>query len=433
MRWLTCLILFLAVSCMAEHRLTGDPEIADNGMWIGTVTGMPGWTAADEGRFLYDLTTNVMYYGTDTAWVALDASLSPQVKLKFDFGTGSDLFVDIDATPYSAGPITNNKLTRDAHFTDLTLSGGDLDTGGYRLFVRGTLTIGSGYKVHRNGANGLPGGNATGVTGGAAGSGASLIPNGTMTGTPGSANGGKGGNGGAGGAGSAGDPGAAGGNVSDSIGYSGHSGADGGDGGTPNKGIKGSGGAGGTAFALPMGSVALDIYTMAIWRYFSASTVGWLWGSAACGGGGGGGGGGATPVALGGGGGGGGGAGYNGANVLVAAYEIVDNNVGLDGIQAAPGVGGNGGNGADGVNPGGPGMAGGGGGGGGGCGGMGGIVVIITASAVSYDINHCHLNGGNGGAGGTHGHGVNGGSDGANGGNGNAGASGLVFLFCQEP
>ncbi|MBA7648129.1 hypothetical protein ES703_55911 [subsurface metagenome] len=83
------------------------------------------------------------------------------------FGDGSDGDVDINGGAFSSGPITNNSLTRDAFFDNLTLSGGDLNCAGYRLFCKGTLTIDASYKVHRTGNKGGNGSSSSSGAGGA--------------------------------------------------------------------------------------------------------------------------------------------------------------------------------------------------------------------------------------------------------------------------
>ena len=99
------------------------------------------------------------------------------------YGDGSDGDVDINTGSFSSGPISSNALTRDAYFDNLTLSGGNLNTAGYRLFVKGILTINSSYKITRNGGVGGTGGNGSvgsagdydgGGEGGTGGSGGTL-------------------------------------------------------------------------------------------------------------------------------------------------------------------------------------------------------------------------------------------------------------------
>ena len=73
-------------------------------------------------------------------WVAGDELTAADLKDNFGkalnlavYGNGVDGNVDINGGAFSSGPITSNVLTRDAFFDDLTLSGGDLDCGGYRF------------------------------------------------------------------------------------------------------------------------------------------------------------------------------------------------------------------------------------------------------------------------------------------------------------
>jgi hypothetical protein len=416
---------------VSTHHLTGDPEVVDNGkLDIVGVATLPAWTAACEGRFMYALDTNTMYYGTDTGWRALQ----DPPKIKHHYGTGLDGDVDINSGAFSSGPIVNNALTRDAHFDNLTLSGGDLNTSAFRLFVRSTLTIGDGYKVHMNGANGGNATNGVGAIKGAKGLGSPAPSLGTMDAGWGGYAGGDGGNGGSGTTGGTGSNGGGGGSSSSKgLGSNGPAGTNGGDGGTPNKGIKGTGGVGGVVDAIPTtGGGVTNLVHLTLWRYFDVSGPSWdlFYGHGNSAGSGGGGGGGGSLLGVGGGGGGGGGAGCTGGSVYVAAYEIIDNNAGGDGIQAKGGNGGNGGNGGD--ASGGPGDAGGGGGGGGGAGAGGGIVVIVTHSIVGYTVALC-CPGGTGGTGGTGGAKLNAGTVGVDALAGNTGTDGLLFLFCQEP
>jgi len=61
-------------------------------------------------------------------------------------------------------------LDRDYYYHNVTLGSGDtINTNGYRLFVKGTLTVGSGGRVHRHGNNGSVGGNGANATSGGAG------------------------------------------------------------------------------------------------------------------------------------------------------------------------------------------------------------------------------------------------------------------------
>ena len=264
------------------------------------------------------------------------------------YGDGNDGTVDINSGSFSSGPISSNALTRDAYFDNLTLSGGNLNTAGYRLFVKGTLTINSGYKVHRNGIT------ATGNSGAAALAATRL------------------GGSGAGGRGKyAGGGGATGGNVSASLG------GNGGSGGISPSG--GGNGAGGVATATTHGFRALPFILML--TEFPSTTL--MTGGA----GGGGGGGWNVNGAQGGGGGSGGGV------VLISAKILVNNGS----ISA------NGGDGADGICTNSDEMGGGGGGGG------GGVVILYKTKSGSGTVT---ASGGTGGSGCTGGGNGGGGSSG---------------------
>ena len=84
----------------------------------------------------------------------------------FSFGDGSDGDVTIS---------TGTSLSREMYYNNLTVNA-DLNTNGYRLYVNGTLTVATGIKVHRDGANGVQGGNgaayADAFLGGSGGGGA---------------------------------------------------------------------------------------------------------------------------------------------------------------------------------------------------------------------------------------------------------------------
>ena len=85
------------------------------------------------------------------------------------FGDGSDGNVTITtATQTIAGLMTSGVLIRDAFFNNLTISGaGRLNTGGFRVYVRGVLDLRSAQTnaINRLGNNGN---NATSATGAAA-------------------------------------------------------------------------------------------------------------------------------------------------------------------------------------------------------------------------------------------------------------------------
>lgn len=90
------------------------------------------------------------------------------------FGDGSDGDITVNANPFTSGTlIVNNELKRDAFFNDLTINDTRiLETNGYRVFVKGTLT--NNGTIHRNGNNGANGTGDGGGAGGAALSAAAL-------------------------------------------------------------------------------------------------------------------------------------------------------------------------------------------------------------------------------------------------------------------
>lgn len=248
------------------------------------------------------------------------------------FGDGSDL----------AGLNPTSPLTRDWYFTDLQIDAGHtLNTGGCRVFVKGTLTLNG--VIQNNGANGTDGLVAGIGTGGVAATAATI--------GGGSQNGGNGSN----------TIGVGSGTNLGQVPTSFRPGAGG-------AGGAGAGGAGGpvTAFSFftdANGSIN-NLYSAQSGRVLGNNGV--FWGGS---GGGGGGGSGAGP--CGGGGGGGGGV------VIVSASKITGSGV----INS---LGGNGGNGYQ-VS----GNTGGGGGGG------GGYIIVVTAGGVFPTTNAA---GGTGGA-----------------------------------
>jgi len=251
------------------------------------------------------------------------------------FGDGEDGDVTISA---------NTTLTSDMYYNNLTIDAGvTLNTGGYRIFVKGTLT--NNGTIERNGNPGGTGGNATGSAGGAGGTGASALSNGTLYGGLGGANGGTGGSG------SNAFPGDTGVNQSNSLASNGSSGGNGSSG--LNGGNPGVGGSGGIATQTTQ---RINNYSFAVlFKKIDDNTLSFITTSAS----GGGGGGGTDANDYGG---GGGGAGGSGGVVMIVAKNITNTGT----ISANGGVGGNGGNGE--------GQA---GGGGGGAGGSGGVLVII--------------------------------------------------------
>lgn len=348
------------------------------------------------------------------------------------FGSGEDGNVTISS---------NTTLTQDKFYNNLTINSGfTLTTAGYRVFVKGTLTINSTGKIAWNGNNGtagqsISGENPTGGTGGAGGSAlttASLA--GSVAGRAGG-NGGAGGNNGFGQAGVDGGTGTAGGAVVKSFRSSFTStSANGGAGGTgwkdgnPTFFAAGAAGVAGAAGALTSASVIRPycaLFGVQMFDMAPGATAAALTYNAGCGGAGGGGGGASSyrtgnGELNGGGGGGGGGSGSGGGTIVIAARTIVNNGS----IEAVGGNGGNGGTGGDGQDNTAPspneiyGGAGG-GGGGGGAGGPGGVIVLIYSSISGSGTTSVAAGAsGTGGAGGT-----GGASALANGANGTAGTT----------
>lgn len=277
-----------------------------------------------------------------------------------------------NGTTVISGPTT---LTQDMYYEDLTIDPGiTLNTGGYMIFVRGTLT--NNGTIARVGGNGGNGG-ATG-TGGVVGA----VSTGVTVGAGGPASAG-----GAGGV-NAGTQAAA---VTAQTGFGGGGGLS---------------GAGGTATSAGGASRAGGTITQRIWHHvqttWGLNTAG-AFGSGGAGGAGGGGGGGTGAVS----GAGGGGGGSGGGCVYIACDILINNSI----ISTAGGNGGNGGN-ASLLN-----AAGGGGGGGGG----GGRIYIIcnTVSAMGT----LTTSGGSGGAGGA------GNLIGGSGAGGAAGSSGYSSVY----
>lgn len=95
------------------------------------------------------------------------------------FGDGSDGNLTVTTSNATSGPLTLGVLTRDACFNNLTISGsGAIQTGGFRLFVKGILDI-TGAGVSAINANGNAGINAASSTGSAQ---PTAQPNGTIAG-----------------------------------------------------------------------------------------------------------------------------------------------------------------------------------------------------------------------------------------------------------
>ena len=337
---------------------------------LGAPTTLPAFV---EMAFQYQTSANrwVCQSGNDTRVASVFTAAALM------FGTGAD-----GAVAISSGTTT---LTRDMHYTNLTLSGtGVLNPAGWRVFVNGTLDV-SAAPVGAIISNGNAANNASGSTAGAAPGGLSLRTVGQSPTT-----GGNGGNGSTT-TGTAGTAGA-------SITY--------GNGG--NGGAAGSGGtatsAGGAAGNGGSQTVQIQLNTPTLTFWCPADNAGLACGL--IGGGGGGGGGDATNA----GGGGGSGGSFGGTIALYARNIQRGTNATASIIQAK---GSNGGTGANGV-------AGNAAGGGGGGGGGGGLIYIITEALLGSAItNALDVSGGIGGTGGT----GSGTGKGGNGGTGGAGGS----------
>ena len=355
------------------------------------------------------------------------------------YGNGFDGDVDINATPFSSGPITDNVLTRDAYFNNLTLSGGNLKPNGYRLFVRGTLKINSGCKITLNGGNGgnggngsdgIPGSSGSGGTGGSGGARGSGTPSNTIRG---GVNGASGANGGSGGRGdSNGSNGNNGGGNSgiiatdglgnpgiDSSGFAGNGGSGGRaiHGGNAGAGGNGSDGGNGGIVVSPPIKPFVAVWAMLFGYYHPLhGNFRRYQGSGGTGGSGSGGGGGGGSAkshnVLGGGGPGGGGGGGNSGNggtggVIFLIYKFKKNTGLIDVSGGKRGdIAGNGGNAGSQTGGTGHGGSGGGGGGGGGTGGNGGIIFIAAQKIINNGI--IEARGGKGGNGGNGGNGSDG-------------------------
>jgi len=303
------------------------------------------------------------------------------------FGDGSDG----DATISSP-----TSLTSDTFYDDLTVSS-TLTTNGYRLFVRGILTVSVGGIIEWSGVAGGNGGNggdaftdatsATGGAAGAAGTAGTALTDGSI---PGSLAGPAGGAGGAGvartgggnTAGNAGANGATGTNQAKCMVATASAGAAGGDSGDSNPTAFFGGQSGGTGGAAGTNtSTILNEIRNYISAYLLYDPQDGTWYNTSPGTGGGGGGA-SGAVSTGayrgasGGGGGGGGAGSSGGTVAIFARILVNNGT----IRAIGGNGGNGGNAGAASNNGGLSGIGGGGGGAGGSGGNGGVLVLVYSS-----------------------------------------------------
>ena len=351
------------------------------------------------------------------------------------FGDGSDGDVTISA---------DTSLSRDMYYNNLTVSTGyTLNPNGYRIFVKGTLTIQSGAKISRSGNDGTAGGAGTDApdysnagVGGSAGVGGAALSDGSIKGAV------------AGQDGVAGVDGVTAGNSSDIQGNYGNYANNGvdvdksltGDGVAGGKGGDGGAISGGVAAALGRSGGTAGVKTGTVYNYPRIASSAYLLydflpsgeslkSSAGSGSGGGAASGNAyspssQKVATGGSG-GSGGSGSPGGIVVIFAYKIINDGE----ILAEGGKGGDGGDGGKGALLSGSddGGAGGSGGGGGGAGGSGGVIILVYNQLTNSGT--ISAAGGIGGKGGKAGVTVLGGSsteatapqDGADGANGNNG------------
>lgn len=318
--------------------------------------------------------------------------LPPYFQLMY-FGSGLDGNLTISSNNYTGGPFSNGKLTRDAHFNNLTITGsGQINPYGYKIFVKNQLDISgaTGVAIQANGVNGS---NASANTGGSGASntlggtvGYSLTPSGTgrngVTGVGTNA-------------------------LSISIsgvilgGGLGTVGGGGGASGTPN-----AGGTGPPNTQTQYWSFSLQNF---YWQFSSAYSFSALFGGNS-GSGGASGGGDGTNLS------GGGGGGAIGAGVIYIGAQILkrssSNVVGV--IQAIGGNGGNGGNAVGGNS----------GGGGGGSAGAGGFIYIYYGQLTGTTIlNGIEVSSGASGSGG------NGAGTGLGGRGGQAAQSGRALIF----
>lgn len=358
--------------------------------------------------------------GTSTLWAAPTAS-TPNTNW---FGDGSDGDVVIAAT---------TTLTRDMYYNNLTINTGvAVQTAGYAVYVKGTLTqVGTGYFNNKgsNGGNGGNGGNGSGSTPGTAGTAGTAGTGGSGATFSAGLNGRAGGPGGVGGY-SPEHPSApaAASNGSSTFAsvlnttLSWVNGATGGSGG-PMVGCGCGGAAAGTAGnAGSIASSSVKFHDPASTRflgYFNAGTyrqLDFLPSNGGSSGGGGGSGwtGGGTAGGAGGGGGGGGG---NGGWVGVYAYNIVTASNRLADVSG--GNGGTGGNGGNAATT----QSGNGGGGAGGIGGNGGFVIFLY-STLSGSLT-ATVSAGTGGTGGSPG--ATSGRGGTSGSTGSSGVAGYLF------
>lgn len=321
-----------------------------------TIT-MNGQAQTLTNKTLNDATNNVVANSMRSGGAAIDFSASPAptigqilIATSTSTATWQQLPLNYFGTPNLGNVVmsTNTTLAGDSYYANLTINTGiNLNTGGFRIFVSGTLTLSGTSIISRNGNNGTNG--DTGTAAGAAIA-AGSIGGGTV--------------GGAGGA--AGVAGSAGGAPT---------------GGTSVGGGGGAGGRGNVNVVLSGAGGAISIVTAAnggiqVLRDVSRGISGrHLAGAVLSGGtGGGGGGGGSTGATRNGGGGG------SGAGVVIIAANVIT------GTGTITAIGGNGGNGSS---TGGTTNGGSGGGGGGGA-----VVIVNNQFTGGFTITQVLVSGG---------------------------------------
>jgi hypothetical protein len=370
-------------------------------------------------------------YSTDAYKLSLG---NPSDTSKLLLWDGTDLIVNdspITLYPFygdgSDGDTTissNTTLTADKFYNNLTIdSGYTLNTGGYRVYVKGTLTnngtISNNGGNGGNGSDGDDGGSSPGAdgSGGAGGSGGSAAGTGyyatTADGKAGGAGGDKGGVGTAGTAA----------NVNTTNSYLSDNGKAGTTGGTGGN----SGGAGGGGGAAGTTTQATYISKASVENQLGIcfDNLGSLAKFSASGGSGGSGGGGGgqrvSPNASIGGGGGGAGSGAPGGIVFLSARKIINTGT-MSANGGNGGIGGDGGNAWTKTSD----SSGGGGGGAGGSGGNGGVLTLIYSTFTNTGT--LTVAGGTGGTGGAAGSDAGGGAGSPSGGdNGTTGEDGLLI------
>lgn len=400
-----------------------------SGNWLTIASGtdfastrsLAGGSLANNGELYRDSTDSNSLYYKNNSGTSVKLLVEATGKLDssvYDFATLSDAIAGTDNTkPMTAlrtqqqvftyfgsgveGDATitggTTTLTRDMAYNNLTITGtGVLAPNGYRVFVKGSLTIQAGGKISFNGNAGGAGGAGGGSQGAAGTAGAALNNAGSFTGHVAGQAGGLGNtsglNGAAGGNGTATNP-----SFSATAGAAGGAGAN----------FSGNGGAGGASGASTRGLLYNRLQTLE--DIFAAFSIPAAYGistaffpttqyKAAGGSGGGGGGAGGSAGAQYGG--SGGGSGSSGGILSIFANTL--NNAGT--IEANGGAGGAGGNS--------PSYGGGGGGGG----GSGGVVWLVYRTLTA--LGTVTANGGAAGAAGT---------GTANGTAGSSGVSGVII------